>query len=101
MATTKLKGNEVNLAGNTVNVGDAAPVVTVVAKDLSEVQVGGEKGKAQIVVVVPSLDTPVCAAETRKFNEEAAKIENAEVTVVSMDYHLQWVDFVQLKELKT
>jgi len=85
MATTKLKGNEVNLAGNTVNVGDAAPVVTVVAKDLSEVQVGGEKGKAQIVVVVPSLDTPVCAAETRKFNEEAAKIENAEVTVVSMD----------------
>lgn len=85
MATTKLKGNEVNLAGNTVNVGDAAPVVNVVAKDLSDVQVGGENGKAQIVVVVPSLDTPVCAAETRKFNEEAASIENAEVVVVSMD----------------
>ncbi len=85
MATTKLKGNEVNLAGNEVNVGDKAPEVNVVGKDLSEIKVGGEQGKAQVIVVVPSLDTPVCAAETRKFNEEAAKIENACVTVVSMD----------------
>lgn len=85
MATTKLKGNVVNLAGNEVNVGDTAPVVNVTAQDLSNVQVGGENGKAQILVVVPSLDTPVCAAETRKFNEEAAKIENAEVIVASMD----------------
>ena len=58
------------------------------------------KIKAQIVVVVPSLDTAVCAAETRKFNEAAAKVENAEVIVVSMVYHLQWEDFVQLKESK-
>ncbi len=85
MATTKLKGNEVNLSGAELNVGDVAPVVKVVAQDLSEVELGGQKGKAQILVVVPSLDTAVCAAETRKFNEEAATIENAEVTVVSMD----------------
>lgn len=85
MATTMLKGNVVNLAGTDLNVGDVAPVIKVVAKDLSEIEVGGQKGKAQIIVVVPSLDTPVCAAETRKFNEEAANIENAEVTVVSMD----------------
>jgi len=85
MATTKLKGNLVNLSGTDVNVGDKAPIVTVVAKDLSEIQVGGEQGKAQIVIVVPSLDTPVCAAETRRFNVEAAKIENAEVVIVSMD----------------
>lgn len=85
MATTKLKGNDVNLTGNEINVGDVAPVVKVVGKDLSEIEVGGEQGKAQVLVVVPSLDTPVCAAETRKFNEEAAKIDNASVTVVSMD----------------
>ena len=84
MATTRLKGNVVNLAGTEVNVGDTAPVVNVVAQDLSNVQVGGSE-KTQIVVVVPSLDTPVCAAETRRFNEEAAKIEGAEVIVVSMD----------------
>lgn len=81
MATTKLQGNLVNLAGNDVNVGDKAPVVNVVGQDLGEIEVGN---KAQVVVVVPSLDTPVCAAETRKFNEEAAKTA-AEVVVVSMD----------------
>ena len=81
MAKTSLKGNPVELAGNEINVGDKAPIVNVVAQNLSDVQVGG---KAQIIVVVPSLDTAVCAAETRKFNEEAAKTD-AEVLVVSMD----------------
>lgn len=85
MATTKLKGNLVNLSGNEVNVGDLAPIVKVVAKDLSEISVGGSCDKAQVIVVVPSLDTPVCAAETRRFNAEAASIEGACVTVVSMD----------------
>lgn len=85
MAITKFKGTEVNLSGTELKVGDIAPLVKVVGADLSDIQVGGEKGKAQIVVVVPSLDTAVCASETRKFNEEAAKIENAEVIVVSMD----------------
>jgi thiol peroxidase len=84
MAKTKLKGNDVTLSGNEVNVGDNAPTVTVVGKDLSEITIGNSD-KKQIIVVVPSLDTPVCAAETRKFNEEAAKISGAEVVVVSMD----------------
>lgn len=85
MATTKLKGNLVTLLGKELNVGETAPIVQVVSKDLSEIQIGGEQGKAQIVIVVPSLDTPVCASETRRFNVEAAKIENAEVVIVSMD----------------
>lgn len=85
MAQTALKGNPVNLAGTTVNVGDSAPQITVVAKDLSPLVIGGAKGKKQVIVVVPSLDTPVCAAETRKFNEEAAKTSGVEVSVVSMD----------------
>ncbi len=85
MSQTHLKGNPVSLGGNAVNVGDKAPEVVVVAQDLSEIKVGGATGKKQIIVVVPSLDTPVCAAETRKFNEEAAKVQNASITVVSMD----------------
>ena len=85
MSQTNLKGNPVALSGNEVNVGDKAPQVVVVGKDLGEISVGGATGKKQVIVVVPSLDTPVCAAETRKFNEEAAKIDNASVTVVSMD----------------
>ncbi len=85
MATTKLKGNTVNLAGNEVNVGDKAPEVTVVTKDLAEVTVGGAQGAKQLIVVVPSLDTGVCATETRQFNSKAAQIEDVKLTVVSMD----------------
>lgn len=85
MATTKLKGNLVNLSGTEVNVGDTPAVVSVVAKDLSTIEIGGKRDKSQVIVVVPSLDTPVCAAETRRFNVEAAKIESAEVVIVSMD----------------
>ncbi len=86
MATTKLKGNEVNLAGNEVNVGDKAPEVTVVNSDgLGDKVVGGAQGKKQLIVVVPSLDTPVCATETRNFNAKAAELEDVDVTVVSMD----------------
>ncbi len=85
MATTMLKGNTVNLEGIQLNVGDVAPIVTVVGKDLSDIQVGGQTGCTQLLVIVPSLDTPVCAAETRRFNEEAAKVENCKITIVSMD----------------
>lgn len=86
MATTKLKGNVVNLAGNEVNVGDTAPEVTVVnSEGLGDVVVGGAKGKKQLIVVVPSLDTPVCATETRNFNKKASEIPGVELTVVSMD----------------
>jgi len=83
--TTKLKGNDVALYGNQVNVGDTAPVVTLPNTALEEVTIGGAQGKAQLIIAVPSLDTPVCATETRKFNEEATKVENASVCVVSMD----------------
>jgi len=82
---TKLKGNDVALYGNQVNVGDKAPIITLVASDLSEVTIGGNSDKAQLIIAVPSLDTPVCAIETTKFNNQAAAVENGNVYVVSMD----------------
>ena len=82
---TKLKGNDVALYGNQVNVGDKAPIITLPASDLSEVTIGGASDKAQLIVAVPSLDTPVCAMETTKFNNEAAAVEGGVVCVVSMD----------------
>lgn len=86
MATTKLKGNEVNLAGNEVNVGDKAPEITVVnSNGLADKVVGGAQGKKQLIVVVPSLDTAVCATETRNFNQKASEIEGVDLTIVSMD----------------
>ncbi|QOG12928.1 thiol peroxidase [Arcobacter sp. FWKO B] len=86
MATVTLKGNVCNLCGTDVNVGDNAPEITVVnSAGLADKVVGGSKDKAQLIVVVPSLDTPVCAAETRKFNEKAASIAGVDTTVISMD----------------
>ena len=86
MATTMLKGNTVNLAGNEVNVGDKAPEVTVVnSAGLADKVVGGAQGKKQLIVVVPSLDTPVCATETRNFNQKASEVTGVDLTIVSMD----------------
>jgi len=87
MATVTFKNDTTcNLAGTEVNVGDTAPKVTVVNCNpmLQDEQIGATNG-AQLIVVVPSLDTPVCDAETRKFNTEAASIDGVEVIVVSMD----------------
>ncbi|WP_104721338.1 thiol peroxidase [Helicobacter mesocricetorum] len=79
------KGSSVKLAGKEVKVGDNAPKVELVAGDLSLKSIGGSTGKYQIINVVPSLDTGVCATQTRKFNEKAASLDNTEVFVVSLD----------------
>ena len=86
MATTKFKGTEVELLGTQINVGDKAPEVTVVNSDgLGDVTVGGAKGKKQLIIVVPSLDTGVCATETRNFNAKVADLTDVITTVVSLD----------------
>ncbi|MDP3300538.1 MAG: thiol peroxidase [Sulfuricurvum sp.] len=86
MATTKFKGTDVELLGNTVNVGDKAPAITVVnSAGLGDVTVGGATGKKQLIIVVPSLDTGVCATETRNFNAKVAGLSDVTVTLVSLD----------------
>lgn len=86
MATTKFKGTDVELLGNTINVGDKAPAVTVVnSAGLGDVTVGGVQGKKQLIIVVPSLDTGVCATETRNFNAKAASLSGVITTIVSLD----------------
>ncbi|PHQ92538.1 MAG: lipid hydroperoxide peroxidase [Sulfurimonas sp.] len=86
MATTKFKGTDVELIGNEVNVGDKAPAVTVVnSAGLGDVVVGGATGKKQLIIVVPSLDTGVCATETRNFNSKVAGLNGVEATIVSLD----------------
>lgn len=82
--TVTLKGNTVTLVGPSLNVGDDAPVARVVLTDLSEKEIGGSKDKVQLIITVPSLDTPVCETETKKFNEMIQGMD-VDVTVVSMD----------------
>ncbi|MDD2789764.1 MAG: thiol peroxidase [Sulfurimonas sp.] len=86
MATTKFKGTDVELLGNQVNVGDKAPSVTVVNSDgLGDVVVGGAQGHKQLIIVVPSLDTGVCATETRNFNAKASSLSGVKPVIVSLD----------------
>jgi len=85
MAKVTFLGNEVNLGGNAVNVGEKAPVVELVNGELNAVKVGGDSAKIQILVAVPSLDTGVCATETRKFNEKVADKSGVKLSVISMD----------------
>lgn len=81
----KFKGNDVTLLGNQVKVGDKAPNFTVLANDLSEITLDSTKGSVRLISVVPSIDTGVCDAQTRRFNEEAAKLDNVKVLTVSVD----------------
>lgn len=78
-------GEAVKLFGSSLKVGDSAPSVQLVGKDLGAVQVGGAQGVYQIINVVPSLDTGVCAVQARTFNQKAASLPNAKVFVVSVD----------------
>ncbi|MSN96222.1 thiol peroxidase [Campylobacter sp. FMV-PI01] len=85
MATVTLGGEVVNLAGDELSIGDMAPVVELVGRDLASVKVGGSSDFIQVIASVPSLDTGVCATETRKFNQNVANLSDVKLTVVSMD----------------
>jgi thiol peroxidase len=79
------KGNPLTLIGPEIRVGERAPEFQVLSQDLSVVKLSDAKGKVRILSIVPSLDTPVCDAQTRRFNEEAARLPGAEVWTISMD----------------
>jgi len=81
-----MKGNPLTLLGNILSVGDRAPDFEVLGNDMLKVKLSDFQGKKLIICSVPSLDTPVCDLETRRFNDEAVKF-GADVTVltVSMD----------------
>lgn len=80
------QGNPLTLLGKELKKGDAAPDVELLNNDLAPVKISSFKGKACVLSTVPSLDTPVCDMETRRFNEEAANLgPDVAVLTVSMD----------------
>lgn len=80
------KGKPVTLLGPEIRVGDKAPDFQVVDTSLAPVTLADFRGKVKVLSAVPSLDTPVCDRETRRFNQEAAKLpESAVVLTVSVD----------------
>ncbi|MCS6953273.1 MAG: thiol peroxidase [Bryobacterales bacterium] len=82
---TTLKGNPLTLIGPELKPGDKAPDFEVVDLTLSPVNLAKTGNSVRIFSVVPSLDTPVCDAQTKRFNEEAAKLPGVEIYTISMD----------------
>ncbi|MFD1927135.1 thiol peroxidase [Sporosarcina siberiensis] len=86
MTKVTFHNDPVTLLGTQVTVGDTAPDFSVLANDLSEVKLSDSKGKVRLISVVPSIDTGVCSAQTRKFNEEAAALgDDVQILTVSVD----------------
>ena len=85
MATVTLGGTPFAISGDIPAAGDAAPDFTLTGGDLGDVSLGSYAGQRLILNVFPSVDTPVCAASVRRFNEEAAALEGVSVLCVSRD----------------
>ena len=85
MASITLKGNPINTCGNLPAVGNTAPDFKLVDVDLGEVSLGTFAGKKKLLNIVPSLDTPVCATSTKKFNDTAKEKSDVAVLTISAD----------------
>jgi thioredoxin-dependent peroxiredoxin len=85
MAQITLEGNAINTNGNLPAVGAEAPDFTPTKSDLSDVGLANYAGKKKLLNIVPSLDTGVCAASTKRFNEAMAGKSNAVALVISAD----------------
>ena len=100
------KGNPLTLVGNEMKVGQKAPEAELVANDLSVVKLSAlARGKVCIITAVPSLDTPVCDLETRRFNQEAGGLgDDVVVLTVSMDLPFaqnRWCGAAGVKNVRT
>lgn len=81
-----MRGNPMTLVGPEIKVGQKAPNFNVVGKAMQPATLDQFKGKVKVITTIPSIDTPVCDAETRRFNEEASKLPgDVEILSVSMD----------------
>ena len=85
MATITLKGNEIHTAGDLPAKGTKAPDFTLTKSDLSDMNLSDFAGKKVVLNIFPSIDTGICAASVRHFNQDAAKVDNTVVLCISKD----------------
>ena len=85
MAQVTFQGTPVNTTGDLPAAGQEAPDFTLTKTDMSDVSLGDYKGKKLVLNIFPSVDTPVCAASVRRFNDEVSKLENLVVLCISRD----------------
>lgn len=85
MATVTLKGNEIHTVGELPAVGDKAPDFRLTNADLADVSLDDFAGRRKVLNIFPSVDTPVCAESTRKFNEYAGRYGDTVMLMISAD----------------
>lgn len=99
------KGGPLTLVGNEISVGQVAPDFTSAANDLSPYKLSDDSGKVVVISAVPSLDTPVCDTQTRKFNEVAASLgDNVVIVTISVDLpfaQARWCGAAGVEQVKT
>lgn len=100
MATITLKGSNVKTVGNLPAEGTKAKDFTLVGTDLSDKSLSDYKGKNVILNIFPSVNTGVCATSVRKFNEEAASLQNTVVLCISKDLPFAQAEFCAAQGIK-
>jgi thiol peroxidase len=101
---TTFRERPVTLLGAAVGVGDPAPDFTVLAGDMSPVTLASSRGAVRVISSVPSLETPVCDRQTRRFTEEAAGMDGVAVLTVSVDLpfaQARWCGAAGLPDART
>ncbi|MFA5453698.1 MAG: thiol peroxidase [Sulfurimonas sp.] len=78
-------GEAVKVKGNFPAVGSKAPAARVTQPDFAVKTVGGKADRVQVIVTVPSIDTPICSAQSKRFDDEIKKFPEVDMTVISMD----------------
>ena len=94
------KGNKLTIKGKEIKEGDNAPTLRLVGTDMGDVSWDKFSGKAVIVSVVPSVDTPTCSLQTKRFNQEAGKLKEIAIVTVSMDLPFAQSRWCQANEVE-
>jgi len=102
---TAIHGNPLTLVGSPVKVGDKAPEFTVLDNDLAPKTLADYSEKVLVLSAVPSIDTPVCDMETRRFNSEAGKLgKDVKILTISMDLPFaqkRWCAAAEIEQVQT
>ena len=101
MATVTFLGNEVKLSQSNLTVGATTPTVSLVGTDLETKTLGGKSDKITVIASVPSLDTPICHAESIKFDEMAKEHTDIDFYVVSKDLPFRQGSFAKEHSLES
>lgn len=100
MATVTLKGEPLNVGGTFPKIGETARSFMLVDKDLNDVSLSQFAGLRKVLNIVPSLDTPVCAASARRFNEIVSLLPNTVLLVISADLPFAQSRFCAVENLQ-